>query len=212
MHAYPKSIVHFVTKDKYGKLFPGTHPILHKIKKEMNRLIISVLLVLFCTATFSQDGTERKVLLDGKLEMLVPAEFHQMTEMEYKLRYPNQNRKASTIFTNAKLDVTIAVDYMQQYALTTEQIPEFKTMQINAVKKAHPDMQLLENGVRPVNGKKIGYFKILTTAGKQKIFNYFIFTDLNGKVLLITFNCVSTFRTAWDKKIDALVTSLKLKY
>ncbi len=133
-----------------------------------------------------------------------------MTEEEYKFKYPNPKRKPSQILTDKYLEVNLVIDHIQQYPLTNEQIEEFKNMQLAAVQKSHPEGKLLDNGMKEINSKKVGFFKIITQAIDQKIFNYFVFTTLDNKVLLMTFNCTEKQMVKWESTIDKMITSLKV--
>ena len=176
----------------------------------MKQLFKTVLILLIPVLTFAQNDLEKASFLDNKLEILVPKSFHKMTEEEYKVKYPNPKRKASVIMTDKNLEVNLVIDFLQQYPLTNEQVEEFKNTQLAAVQKSHPEGKLLDNGIKNINGKKVGFFKILTQASDQKIFNYFVFTDLDEKVLFLTFNCGEKLMSTWEKTIDQMVNSLKL--
>jgi len=168
------------------------------------------LLLLIPSSLLAQNGLVKTTLLDNKIEVLVPVSFHKMTEEEYKIKYPNPKRKASLILTNKDLEVNLVIDHLTQYDLSDDEVEEFKNMQLTAVQKSHPEGKLIDNGVKEINGKKIGFFKIMTQAVDQKIFNYFIFTNLENKVLLLTFNCTEKLKPTWEPTIDTMVSSLKL--
>lgn len=59
--------------------------------------------------------------------------------------------------------------------------------------------------------KKIGYFKFITEAVDQKVFNYYFFTMLDGKILFFTFNCIKELQKKWETTADAIVASLIIK-
>jgi hypothetical protein len=72
-------------------------------------------------------------------------------------------------------------------------------------------MTVLDEGVKTINGKKIGYFKFLTQAVDQKVFNYYFFTVVNGKILLFSFNSIEKLQKKWEHTADEIVASLKIK-
>ncbi len=72
-------------------------------------------------------------------------------------------------------------------------------------------MTVLDEGVKTMNGKKIGYFKFLTQAVDQKVFNYYFFTVVDGKVLLFSFNCIEKLQKKWEPTADKIVSSLVTK-
>ncbi len=59
---------------------------------------------------------------------------------------------------------------------------------IASLKKSHPDAQWLDSGVKIINGKRVGYFKMLSNAADQKVFVYYFFTDMDGRALIMTFS------------------------
>lgn len=177
----------------------------------MKQLVRIVLFILTPTLTFSQNDLEKTALLDNKIEMLIPNSFHKMSEEEYKFKYPNPKRKASLILTDKYLEVNLVIDHIQQYPLTNEQVEEFKNMQLSALQKSHPESKLLDNGKMEINSKEIGFFKIMTQGIDQKIFNYFVFTTLDNKVLLMTFNCAEKQMSTWETLIDKMIASLKVR-
>jgi hypothetical protein len=50
----------------------------------------------------------------------------------------------------------------------------------------------------PINGKEVGYLEFLTSAMDTEIYNLIFFTDLDGKLLLCTFNCTKKSIDEWS--------------
>ncbi len=94
--------------------------------------------------------------------------------------------------------------------MTNDQVEELKNVQLAAIQKSHPEGKLLDNDIKEINSRKVGFFKIMTQANDQKVFNYFLFTTLYNKVLLITFNCAEKQMSTWEKTIDKMITSIKI--
>jgi len=99
---------------------------------------------------------------------------------------------------------------MTGQAATEEQLDAFKDFQIDHFKKSLPDIKMLDNGIKMINERKIGFFKFLSRAGGHKVFNYYFFTIVDGKVLLFTFNCIKELRSSWEKSADDMVASLRV--
>jgi len=176
----------------------------------MKTVIETIVLLLFPFLLYAQNDLDKRNLLENKIEMLVPISFQKMTDAEYKIKYPNPKRKASLILTDKEMEVNLVIDHMQQYPLSTDQIEEFKNMQLVAIQKSHPESKLLGNAMKDINGKKFGYFKVMTQAIDQKIFNYFVFTNLDEKILLMSFNCVEKLMPKWEKSIDKMFESFTI--
>ena len=72
-------------------------------------------------------------------------------------------------------------------------------------------MYIIDSGIKSINKKKVAFFKFITKAIDQNIFNYYFFTILEGKVLMFTFNCIEKLRSRWEKSADEIVLSLNIK-
>ena len=72
-------------------------------------------------------------------------------------------------------------------------------------------MSIFDEGVKTINGKKVGYFKFLARAVDQKVFNYYFFTVVDGKILLFSFNCIEKLQKTWEPTADKIVSSLTIK-
>lgn len=161
-------------------------------------------------AVKAQIKLEKKSFVDNKVELLVPADFKPMTAEMMNLKYPNRNPQPNAILTDEDGTVNVVISYVPQ-AIRADQIAEFKNYQISTLKKARPDAKWLEEGVKTINGKKVGYFKFIVNAVDQTVFNYYFFTDLNGKILLMTFNCTENKLPDWKDTVENIVSSLKVK-
>src|SRR5471030_717341 len=141
-----------------------------------------ILLFLFPIVGFAQSKLEKISLIDNKVEILAPKELSKMTDQMWTFKYHN-NPKATVALSDANAEVNLIVNYTPQPAAES-QMGDFKDFQIAQLKKTHPDLKVLEDGVKTINGKKVGFFKFLSQASDQKVFNYYFFTVLDGKVLL----------------------------
>jgi len=107
-------------------------------------------------------------------------------------------------------EVNLIAD-LTQLSATENQMSAFKDAQLQQLKKNRPDMTVLAEGVKTVNGKKVGYFKFVTQAIDQKVFNYYFFTVVSGKILLFSFNCIEKLQKKWEHTADEIVASLKVR-
>ena len=83
--------------------------------------------------------------------------------------------------------------------------------QLAQLRKRRTDLTVLNNGVKVVDGKKVGYIKFLSQAVDQAVFNYYFFAVADGKVLFFTFNCIEKRRKDWEKDADQIVASLRTR-
>lgn len=142
-------------------------------------------LLLLPVFGFSQAKLETVNLLSGKVKILAPKELKPMSDQMWTLKYQKRTRPV-LVLTDEDGEVNLIADMTQQPA-SENQLSSFKDFQIQQLKSRRPDLELLSDGVKTFNGKKVGYFKFVTQAVDQKVFNYYFFTILNGKILLFTF-------------------------
>jgi hypothetical protein len=45
----------------------------------------------------------------------------------------------------------------------------------------------------------------------QTVFNYYFFTNVDGKVILFSFNCIEKLLPIWKETAGTIVSSLKIK-
>jgi hypothetical protein len=168
-----------------------------------------LLLLLIPVFGFSQPKLDTVSILSGKVKILAPKELSPMSDDMWRAKYQNRP-KPSMVLSDHNGEVNLIADATKQPAKET-QIAAFKDFQIEQLKQNHPDLNLLSDGVKTINGKKVGYFKFVTQAVDQKIFNYYFFTILDGKILLFTFNCIETLQKKWEPTADNIVSSLWVK-
>jgi hypothetical protein len=166
------------------------------------------LLILLPVCSFGQANLETRKLFDGKVELMVPVEFRPMTVEVMDKKYPDQ--QPDVVLTDDDAEVNIVASRTKQL-LEGSQMEAYKDFMIASLKKSHPDAQWLDSGVKTINGKRVGYFKMLTNAADQKVFVYYFFTDMDGRALIMTFNCTEKLLPTWKDTADSIVASLKVK-
>jgi len=168
-----------------------------------------LILLLFPTLSFSQTKLDTLSLLTDKVKLLAPKELKSMSNEMWTAKYQRRTRPI-LVLSDEDGEVNLLAD-MTQLPASESQIPAFKDAQLTQLKKSRPDMTVLDEGVKTMNGKKIGYFKFLTQAVDQKVFNYYFFTVVDGKVLLFSFNCIEKLQKKWEPTADKIVSSLVTK-
>jgi hypothetical protein len=181
------------------------HPM---IKKTIAPALFILLLLPFFSQ--AQIKLERRSLLNGKIELLVPDYFKPMTAEMMSIKYPNPGQQPNLVLTDENAEVNLVITLTHQ-PIGPGQMGQYKDFMISSLKRLHPDAEWLDNGVKTINGKQAGYFKLITAAVDQKVFVYYFFTSLDGKVLLFTFNCTQSLLPKWKTTADAMVASLEVK-
>ncbi len=140
--------------------------------------------------------------------MLAPVTLTTMSDEMWAFKYQNKARPI-LVLTDKDAEINLIAHLTNQPAQES-QINEFKEAQIKQLKKQRPDLTFIDSGVRLINGKHIGYFKFISQAIDQKVFNYYFFATLDEKILLFTFNCIEKLQNTWENTADKIVASLQI--
>lgn len=177
----------------------------------MSRVKVTVLAILTIVLTASfvvNNDLEKKTLLNNKIELKVPKEFKVMSEDMMVIKYPSQNRP-KLVYTNGTGGINVAVSLSQSEA-SQEMIPSFVDDFVAVFENAYPSADWKGKGVNTINGKEVGYLELVTPALDTKIYNLMFFTDLDGKLLICTFNCVKKSMGEWKSTAKEIMNSLKV--
>lgn len=169
-----------------------------------------ITLLVFPIFGFSQIKLDKTInLLDNKVEIHVPKTLSIMSDEMWTLKYHTQTRP-ELVLTDENAEINFLVNTTQQPS-TENQLAAYKDFRIANLKKSRTDIIMLGDGLKIVNGKKLGFFKFLSQAIDQKVFNYYFFTIVNGKILFFTFNCIEKLQSTWEKTADDILNSLQVK-
>ena len=166
-----------------------------------------IILLLLPVFGYCQTKLDTLSFLSGKVKILAPSDLKPMSNQMWALKYQNRARPVLVLSDEAG-EVNLIADMTRQSAAES-QLVSFKDFQIQQLKSKRPDLVLLSNGIKTINGKKVGYIKFQTQAIDQKIFNYYFFTLVDGKILLFTFNCIEKLQKQWESTADQILASLK---
>jgi hypothetical protein len=78
-------------------------------------------------------------------------------------------------------------------------------------KNIYPSAQWYDSGIKEINGKDIGFIELLTPAVDTEIYNLIWLTDLDGKLLITTFNCTKAEKDDWEPIAKAIMGSQQYK-
>ncbi len=82
---------------------------------------------------------------------------------------------------------------------------------LHSYKTRSPTTEIEDEGVSTINGKKIGYFTMISQALDQPIYNHIFLTDCEEKLLVGIFNCLEKDKAVWKTVAEQIVYSLKVK-
>lgn len=152
---------------------------------------------------------EKKLVLDNKVEILMPRGWKPMSEELIKIKYPGA-RPPKLVYSDNTGAISIAFNHTDSKA-SAETLEKYRDVLKESLENAYPNAVWEESGIREINGKKIGFFKVITDTPADKIFNYMLFTDLDGKLLICSFNCVEKKLKEWRPVAEEMMGSIKFR-
>ena len=178
----------------------------------MNRNSIFTILaisILLYSAKILTIELELKLLLNDKVELKIPKDFQIMSEEMMALKYPSE-RRPTLIYTDESGGINVALNLTANKA-NQDMIPAYHNNFMNAFKNLYPSADWKDNGIKEINGKQLGYLEFVTPAIDTEIYNLMFFTDMDGQLLLCTFNCTVKSMDDWTPVAHEIMNSLKTK-
>lgn len=168
-----------------------------------------ILSLLPCSGQDAVPSLEKKSVLGGKVEILIPATFTVMEEDMLKTKYPMQNRPA-LVYTNDAGSINVAFSQTTSKA-EEKDIPEIKETFVKVFKSMYKSSEWLSDGLVTINGKNVGFMELITPALDTKIYNRIFFAECDGRILLCTFNCKESQMKEWAPVGKKIMNSLVIK-
>jgi hypothetical protein len=177
--------------------------------KEIKFTTLAIVVLLLASAFSFIVELESKLLLDGKIELKIPEDFGVMEEAMMKIKYPMESRP-TLVYTNESGGINVALNHTQNKA-NQDMITAYKDNLVQTFKNVYPSAKWKDSGVKEINGRKVGYMELVTPAIDTEIYNLLFFTDLDGRLLLCTFNCTKKDMKEWIPVGEEIMNSLVVK-
>ncbi|MFM9907721.1 MAG: hypothetical protein ACKVOW_00160 [Chitinophagaceae bacterium] len=152
---------------------------------------------------------EKKSILDNKVELLMPKGWKPMSQDLIKIKYPGV-RPPKLVYSDVSGSISIAFNHTDSKA-SPSMLEKYKEVLKTSLETAYPDAVWEEDGIKEINGKKAGVFRVITEARDDKIYNYMVFTDMDGKLLICSFNCLEKKLKAWKPLAEEIMNSISIK-
>jgi hypothetical protein len=167
-----------------------------------------ILLFLVSLAAGFQQELKPRTILDGKVTILVPTDFKEMGPEMLNFKYKGKN-VPTFVLTDSNAAVNLAFNHLPNKAEESS-IELYKNSVKSSLEKSFPDATWMADGVRKMNGKTVGFMKLMTNAIDTRVYNYFILTDCEGRLLIATFNCTEKRLPQWEQTAEKIMESFKV--
>ena len=135
----------------------------------------------------------------------IPAEFGIMSDEYLKVKYPSENRP-TIAYTNDDASINVLLN-LDDHELANADVEKYVKVLEETLNNF---VEELEIKFSVLNGHKIGELEFISKATDTKIYNHMIAFSLNGKLRLISFNCIEEYKDEWQDVSDYIVKSLKI--
>lgn len=153
----------------------------------------------------SSEKLYRKVSLYGnKLQLFIPRYFTEMTSIMKQSKYPSGN-SPDVVYTNDEGTVNIAFKHTSTL-LADANLTEIQTTLLQQLHPTHSEN--LNHRIETVNGSKFGVIEFTSQAMDAKVYNLMFLTELDGKMLLGTFNCTEALKGEWQPRAKEILQSV----
>lgn len=147
--------------------------------------------------------------LFNKWKIIIPNFFLKANLELVKETYPIASHRPKVVFFNDQQTVSLAFNLTDNY-IRPEQLEEFKT-NVFEPQFHHPNIEILQSDIAPINGIKFILFSFIAPNIKYKLYNSFFITSCDGRLFIGALSCPATEHSIWQKKLELIFETLHLK-
>lgn len=173
-----------------------------------SKSLLFILGGLFFQITNPNFELEKRDILEHKAMVLVPKTWKLMPLATIKSKYPGK-QSPQEVYIDSTGNLSLAFNHTES-KLAPNQLKTYAGVLKTSLQKANPKTTWLQSGFIFVEGKEIGFFKMVTENNGKKIYNQLFFTELKGRLLMGTFNCSESRVKDWKLIADQIMYSLHL--
>lgn len=144
--------------------------------------------------------------LDGRIEMLAPADFTPMSDEMARLKYPTANRP-SEIITNEAGSVNLAFTYSKQ-VVAPGQLGQMHASMDRMFRTTQTTAEWHNSGLRSINNRQWIELDLTMQAADTRIRNLMYGTSSGGRAALIAFNVTVEEEPQWIEAAKAMIASM----
>jgi hypothetical protein len=177
------------------------------MKSLLLTLLVSLSGLLMAARPASEIELIKKRVLSERVEVLIPKGFELMTEQQMDFIYSHASSRPSVVFTNNNL-VTLSFNYSDNEA-DQDMVDVYQTNFSKTYHKQYKQTTWFGEGVKEVSGHKVGYLEFMKPEMGHEVYTLVFFTDVQGKLLICTFNCADRQKPEWEPLAKKILNSLK---
>ncbi|MFP3917115.1 hypothetical protein U5N28_04825 [Lysinibacillus telephonicus] len=146
---------------------------------------------------------------DDQILMYIPTAFEMMTPELMDIKYPS-SRRPEYIYTSESTSINVTMKMMEQ-EIKPEELEDFTHNMMNMLRKLQPNAEMLDIGMKEVNGVQIGYFDFITPALDSKIYNLMFLFMVGENVTMGSVNCLKKEMNIWKPLAYGMMESISIE-
>jgi hypothetical protein len=174
----------------------------------VRRLTQVALLALWLSQSVGAELSQVNVL-GGKVSLLLPQGFELMSEDMRRIKYPSEARP-TIVYTNAATTINIAINHTSG-AMPERSMPMLKGYLEGVLKAQYPTATWLRSESLSRGGRTLVYYDLRAPALDTTIRNIMFAASLEGRLLIITFNCTTAEENEWASIGQKIVESIEVR-
>ena len=138
----------------------------------------------------------------------IPSDFHQLSVEEINKKYTLPTNRPTVVYASSDKTANITYNYTQN-PLPKERIKELKELLVQQFGAAK--MQILSSDIKEINTKEFVFIEMVApsyTGGN--VYNIITATNLEDRMLLISFNCPEFLMEKWKPTAFEILESIKI--
>jgi len=178
--------------------------------KKIALSLVAAICILLPYYSSGQTKLKRRTFLDGKVDLLVPVDFMQMSDDSVAKQFADPKHRPMIVLKGDNNRVSILIRPLSQDMRADSMgMVDYKMFLWGTLKSTHPDMQKLDDGVEKIHGKYVAFFKVANVEQVDKDIIYNFFTVVDDKVVLFTISCTAEVAPKWNDVMDKIRNSLR---
>ena len=170
-------------------------------------LLCALGLLLTAARPLSEVELVKKNVLSERVELLIPKGFELMSEQQMDANYGTAQSRPSVMFTNNNL-VTLALNYTDNEA-DQDMVDIYTASYVKSQHKQYKEATWFGDGIKTINNRKVGYLEFMKPEMGHEVYTLMFFTDVEGKLMICTFNCADRQKPDWEPVAKQIMLSLK---
>jgi hypothetical protein len=174
------------------------------------KLLVTIAIICLGTDVASQSISSLKEVyaLNKGVMIFIPVNFSVMDAETLALKYPNAGHRPSEVYTNERGTINVALNHTQNKA-TEANLPDVKKAMETQFNRA--PFTFIKSELKEMNGSQFVILEFISPAVDTKIYNLMAIASLEGRLVMITFNCTEAERKEWEATGKKIIGSITLK-